>query len=176
MSDIYLNPILITEEYLKAYSPIPNNFDWSDLRPFISIAESVHIVPIIGKALHKELLDQIVDNEVTDINSTLLLKIYPLLSMAVVYEAAPFLTAHISAKGISKGKSDNADSIDFKELNDLQNHIKSELAVLKTQLKEWLDEHNDCYPLYPFEDCCCKKPIGDIRLYPNTFKHKHKNL
>lgn len=95
MNEIYQIPILITVEYLKEYSPIPNNFNWNEIKPFIPIAEEVHIVPIIGRKLYYELLEQVQKNEVTDVNSTLLLKIYQLEAIAVCLEALPFFTYHL---------------------------------------------------------------------------------
>ena len=155
MADIYLNPTLIDFSYFAAYSPVPTNFNWEDIRPFVSIAEEVWVVDIIGRKLYNELLEQVATNTLTGENSTLLLKIYPYLSMAIIHEAMPFLAYSITEKGITKGKSDNSDSISNTELNNVQNHIRTQLEVLKKMLKNFLNENSDCYPLYQSDDACC---------------------
>lgn len=176
MNEIYQTPILITEDYLKDYSPIPSNFNWDEIRPFISISEEVHIIPIIGRPLYDELIEQIIENDVTDINSTLLIKIYQVEAIAVVIEALPFIWGHFSEKGITLGKSDNSDSITSKDLSTIQNHLIAQLTVLKKMLKEFLEGNYECYPLYPREDnCCCDKRNTNPRLFSSNKKEYRKN-
>jgi hypothetical protein len=155
MADIYLNPTLIDFSYFSAYSPVPNNFNWDDIRPFVSIAEEVWVVDILGRKLYNELLEQVQNNNLTGENSTLLLKIYPYLSMAIVFESMPFLAYNITEKGVTKGKSDNSEPISNSELINMQNHIRTQLEVLKRMLKNFLNENSDCYPLFKSDDDCC---------------------
>lgn len=154
MSDIYITPTLINDEYLAAYSPLPVNYNYDEIRPFITIAESIWIVDILGKQLYQELLEQVQNNDVTDVNSTLLLKIYPYLAMAVTYEALPFIAHHFSEKGITNGKSENSEPISNVQMVNIQNHIRTELEVLKRMLKDFLDEHAECYPKYCAKNAC----------------------
>lgn len=157
MADIYLNPTLITEEYLKQYSPIPNNFNIEDIKPFFNIAEEIWIVDVIGRKLYNELLEQVSENNVSGENATLLLKIYPYLSMAIVYEALPFLNAHISEKGITLNSSENSTPISATEFNNISNQVRTQLEVLKKMLKSFLNEHSECYPLYEADGTCCNE-------------------
>lgn len=177
VEEVYKQRVLIADEYIIEYSPLPKNYDLTDIRPFINIAEAVHIVPIIGQAQYEELLNQIEDNNLTDVNSTLLLKIYPLEAMCIVSEALPFIWTSLADKGVTLGKSDNSDSISAKDLNMVQNHITAQISVLKTQLKDWLKLHQDCFPLIGFDECSCKpKSVGSVRLYPNSFCNGSFNL
>ena len=155
MADIYLNPTLIDFSYFSAYSPVPTNYNWDDIRPFVSIAEEVWVVDIVGRKLYNELLEQVQNNNLTGENSTLLLKIYPYLSMAIVFESMPFLAYNITEKGVTKGKSDNSEPISNSELINMQNHIRTQLEVLKRMLKNFLNENSDCYPLFKSDDDCC---------------------
>lgn len=175
MSEIYETPILITEAYLKAYSPIPLNYNWKDIKPFITIAENIYIVPILGKQLYDELIDQVTDNTVTDVNSTLLLKLYPLEALTVVIESLPFQWANITEKGITLGKSDNSDSIDRKDLTELMNHLKSEVDVLTRGVKKFLEDNKECFPLYVSENCGCKIPEKKSYLYNSNNRRKCRN-
>lgn len=165
MSNIIYTPVLINNEYLAAYSPLPINMSFDEVRPFISIAESLWIVDVLGKKLYNQLLEQVENNEVTPENSSLLLKIYPYLAIATTYEALPFIAYHMSDKGITKGKSDNSESINGTELSNIQNHLKSELDVLKKQLINFLREHKDCYPLYSDTNCDCSVDYSCVSAF-----------
>lgn len=153
MENIYILPTLINESYLKAYSPIPINYNYEEIRPFISVTEEIWIIPIIGKALYNELIEQVSKNEITPENSTLLVKIYQLEAIAVLYEALPFIKSHISEVGITNGKSDNSDSISSIDFANLKNHLLTQIEVLKKMLKKFLEDNKECYPLYVSNDC-----------------------
>lgn len=162
MENIYILPTLINEQYLKAYSPIPINYNYEDIRPFISVAEEIWIKPILGQKLYDELIEQVTKNEITPENSTLLVKIYQLESIAVLYEALPFVKSHISEVGITNGKSENSDSITTTDFTNLKNHIITQIEVLKKMLKSFLEDNKECYPLYVSDICTCDGDSTDI--------------
>lgn len=148
MNNIKRQPTLINAEYLKAYSMFPSNYDLTDIDNFIPIAEQIHIVPILGIALYDELIDQVTNNSLTPENSTLLLEIYKVEGIAVLYESLPFVWAHVSQVGITKGKSDNSDSVENKDMTYLSTHIKSKLDYSKQYLVDWLDTYSNNFQLY----------------------------
>lgn len=149
-------PTLINEEFLKEFSLFPKNYDLKEIQNFIPIAEQIHIVPILGINLYEELIEQVSTNTLTDKNSTLILEIYKVLGIAVFYEALPFVYSHISAVGITKGKSDNSDSIENKDISYISTHTKAQLDYAKKYLKSWLDMYSDNYPLYDGTINCCQ--------------------
>ena len=160
---------LINAEYLKSYSMFPKNYDLTDIENFVPIAEQIHILPILGTALYEELLEQVDSNSLTDENSTLLLEIYKVEGIAVLYESLPFVWSHISQVGITKGKSDNSDSIENKDLAYLNTHIKAQLDYAKKYLREWLDEYQINFPLYKKEDECCSSiDESHLDIYTTT--------
>lgn len=150
---------LITEDYFKAYSPIPDNYNVKELKPYFHVAEKLWIEPIIGTPLYEELLDQVDKDNVTSENATLLLNIYPLLAFAIVYEGLPFISYHLSQVGITKGKSDNSDSVATNDVNYINTTLRNQCETMKALLKNFLDEHSDTYPLYYKDknncDCEC---------------------
>lgn len=152
MSNIKRQPTLINAEYLKAYSMFPANYDLTDIENFIPIAEQIHIVPILGIALYDELIDQVTNNNLTPENSTLLLEVYKVEGIAVLFESLPFVWAHVSQIGITKGKSDNSDSVENKDMTYISTHIKSQLDYAKQYLVNWLDEYSNNFPLYKKEE------------------------
>lgn len=160
---------LINAEYLKSYSMFPKNYDLTDIENFVPIAEQIHILPILGTALYEELLEQVDSNSLTDENSTLLLEIYKVEGIAVLYESLPFVWSHISQVGITKGKSDNSDSIENKDLAYLNTHIKAQLDYAKKYFREWLDEYQINFPLYKKEDECCSSiDESHLDIYTTT--------
>lgn len=169
MSNIKRQPVLINDEYLRAYSLFPKNYDLTEIHNFVSLAEEIHIKPILGDALFEELLDQVQNNTLTDANSTLLLEIYKLDGVAVVYEALPFCWAHLSQVGITLGRSDNSDSIANKDITYLNTHLKSQITYLKQNLKKWLEMYSDNFPLYIKEDELCGCSVNNLNLKDMLF-------
>lgn len=165
-------PTLINEAYFKAFSPIPRNYNIEEIENYFNVAEKLWVVPIIGLALYDELLGQVEENKVTEENSTLLINLYPYLSYAIIYESLPFISYNFSEVGITKGKSENSESIDIKDVNYINTHIRNQVEVLKNQFKEWMDMHKEHFPLYkPKEEC--NKCI-DKKYAPNFFRSVYK--
>lgn len=166
--------VLINKEYLKAYSPIPNNYNLDEVDNYTKVAELIWVKPIIGDALYNELLNQVEDEDISEENSTLLLKIYPLLSFAVVYEALPFVWTHISEVGITLGHSDNSESIKLNDLDYVLKHLKAQLQVRSDELKHFLKTHSESFPLYEAENDCCelKKTNPFKQLYSTKKSNK----
>ena len=145
--------MIINEKYFKKYSPIPVNYNMTEIKNYIPVAEKIWLIPVIGYDLYDELDDQVQKNEVSDENATLLTEggLWQYLSFATVYEALPMIWSHISEVGVTKGKSDNSDSLDLKDMTYVAQHLRNQVEVLKDQLKKWLCEHSDTFPTL---DCC----------------------
>ena len=108
---------LITLDYLALYSPLPSNYDFSEVENYIHISEKIDIEPILGTPLYELLLDEVERDEVNTEHATLLLQIYPLLGFSTLYNALPFISYNISQVGITRGHSENSDSIETKDVN-----------------------------------------------------------
>ena len=153
MTEILSQWTVLTEDYLKANAPISININLKQIKPYISIAEKIWLIPVIGLPLYEELLEQVNTNTLTEENSTLYLMLAPYISFAVIYESAPFLMYHFSDVGVTRGKSDNSDSITINEANFISTRLRSTLETLKSNFKKWLDDHSDSYPLYKPDNC-----------------------
>lgn len=148
-------PSIINEAYFKKYSPIPDNYNIDEIRPYFNIAETLWVIPVIGLPLYEELLEQVIHNKVSEENSTLLLMIYPYLSFAITYEALPLISVHLSEVGMTIGHSDNSEPASAKLIDYVSNRLRSTVETLKINFKKWIDAHSDSYPLYVSEDCEC---------------------
>lgn len=172
MADIVRDWTLINDSYFKAFSPLPFNYNLEEIRPYYKVAEELWVVPIIGVALYNELIQQVNENNVTELNSTLLLKIYAYEAIAITYEALPFVSYHMSEVGITKGKSSNSDSVSINDVNFVSTHLRNQLELLKKYLKKFLDDNADLYPLYKGDDspCECQCQKGDEWLWRYYFE------
>lgn len=168
-----LQNTIINEKWLKEFSPIPLNYNMKELHNYVKLAEAIWLVPIIGNDFYEELLEQVEDNNLSEENSTALVEaIWPYLGFAVAYEALPILWAHISEVGITKGKSDNSDSLDLKDMTYVSQHLRTQVEARKDYCKKWLCEHYESFPnlnVCACEcSCCCN---NDAKLsYPNPMK------
>ena len=153
--------MIINETYLKKFSPIPLNFNLSEVKNYIDIAEKIWVLPLVGYDWYSELEEQVKNNTVSEENATALVEaIWPYLGFAVAYEALPSLMYHISEISITKGFSDNSEALDLKELSYFQQHLRNQVEVRKDFCKKWICEHALYYPKADLCSCncdgCCK--------------------
>lgn len=149
--------MIINQTYLKKYSPIPLNYNLTEVMNYVGVAEKIWVIPLIGYDLYDEINEQVADNEVSPENATLLTEggLWQYLAFATVHEALPVIWAHISEVGITKGKSDNSDSLDLKDMTYMTQHIRNQVEVLKDQLKKWICEHAESFPSADVCACNC---------------------
>lgn len=149
--------MIINEKYMKQFSPIPVNYNMAEVKNYIPVAEKIWVIPLIGSDLFEEIDEQVKNNTVSEENATLLTEggLWQYLAFATVYESLPVIWAHISEVGVTKGKSDNSDSLDLKDMTYVSQHLRNQVEVLKDQLKKWICEHNESFPLADVCACGC---------------------
>lgn len=158
---------IINEKWLKEFSPIPLNYNMKELHNYIKLAEVIWLEPLIGHDFYEELLEQVSTNSLTDENSTALVEaIYPYLGFCVAYESLPIIWAHISEVGITKGKSDNSDSLDLKDMTYVSQHIRTQIEARKDYLKKWLCERSEIFPTIDCCACSCSCCQQQSKLIP----------
>lgn len=174
--------MIINKKYLKQYSPLPENYDLSEVLNYIPVAEAIWVKPILGDDLFDEIEEQVANNEVSETNATLLTTggLWQYLSYCTVLEALTFIWSHISQVGITVGKSDNSDSITLKDITYVENHLRKQVEVLKDQLIQWLDDHWESFPLYhPINcqcaTCCAKRKLNNPNPYYQLYTPLRKN-
>lgn len=155
---------LMNKEYLKEYSLLPINFNTDEIWNFIPLAEQLHIVPIIGQEMYNELLDQVENNQVTPENASLLLQIYPFEGLAIMEVSMPYIAFHITEVGITKGSSENSDSVTTNDINYLTNYVRSQMVPYKERLIEFISQNSELYPNIKIEKKC-EKQTTNGRVY-----------
>lgn len=170
MAEIVYQPSIINFQYFKAYSPIPVNFNLEEVRPFFNVAEELWLVPLLGNALYDELLDQVQRNEVTELNSTLLIKLYPYLSFCICYESLAFIGYHFSETGITAGFSQNSRSVNINDMNYISSTLRNQIELMKKILRKFLNDNAELYPKYcPDNTPCDCECNSDNELYWNFY-------
>lgn len=151
---------IINEELLKLYSNMTRNVGVDKVMPYINLAQPFFIEPVLGTPLMVELQSQVENNELTELNKALILKIAPALSLWTDYLAARGLTYTVTAKGITKEKSENSESINEKELAEFIHSIRENAENATELLVKYLCNCADSYPLWrPEKDCNCSKYV-----------------
>ena len=154
--------ILINTPLLKEYSPIPLNYNTSEIMNYVKLAEITWVRPIIGEYLYDELLYQVKNNNLTPENGTLLAEaLYPYLGFCVAYESLASIAYKISEVGIVKSDSDNSKSVDTKEYNILEQNFRRQIEVRKEYLIEYLCSHCQSFPLFDPSVCGCGCPCNN---------------
>lgn len=154
---------LITEDLLKLYSNISRNVNVEKVIPYISMAESFFVEPIIGTALITDLRKCIANKqedeeyEIPEHYQALLLKIAPCEALYVEYLAMRPLAYTVTEKGIVKQKSENSESIGESELGQMILDVKNKAEMAARLLKEYLCNCKDKYPLYRADESVVKE-------------------
>lgn len=155
--------MLINKTFLAQYSPLPSNYQMDELIPYVNVAEKVWVIPVIGEELYEDLQSQIDEDSLSEEYGTLLTEggLWQYLAFATVLEALPICWANFSEVGITKGKSDNSDSVSLKDMTYIEHHIRNQVEVLKESLIAYLNKYCDNFPLFGYSDCCSCSCCGD---------------
>ena len=166
----YISLPIISEELFKQNSPISENVDIKVYTSFFNLVQDMYIEPIIGTPLLDELKEQVLTNSLTTHNSTLILKIAPVLSTYTVYQALPFHWASIINKGVTIRESENSKGIDLKDMAQLRTYLENTASLLEQSLIKFLCSCRSNYPSWrPSNANCCNDVINE----GNTNKSNH---
>jgi hypothetical protein len=154
----FFDTLLINEELLKAYSPISEDTEISDIVPFVSVAQSLHILPILGNDLFQSLQVSIKENNLTKEQSALILEIAKPLSFWTVYECLPFHFMKIVDKGITEAHSENSVTPSYKDISALRQNVQNTAEGLDLGLIKFLCCNKDTYTSWsPSDSSCCEE-------------------
>ncbi len=154
--------LIISEELLKLYSPISKNVGIDKIYPFVHLAQPYFIQPILGDALMYELQEQVLDDNLTEENKALIVKIAMPLAMWTTYLAVRGLGYSFTQKGVTKEKSENSESLNDKEMGQYILSLKNQAEMSTELLIKYLCKCKDLYPSWsPQDECECDKFINN---------------
>lgn len=144
---------IINKKLLAQYSPLPINYDFSEIMNYVPVAQLIWVRPLIGNELMDELEQQVEDNELTPENQALMTEgmLLQFLSYATCLEGLPFIWSRFNEIGITKAKTDTAENISLKDLTYIQQHLRNQTEYLKETVKKYICEHIE---YFPSADCC----------------------
>lgn len=162
---------IINKKLISRYSPLPTNYDFSEIMNYVPIAQAIWVRPLIGDALMDELEEQVENNNLSEANQALMTEgmLLQYLSYAVCLEGLGFIWAGFSEVGITLGRSDNSDSLTLKDLTYIEGTLRRQVEVLKDFVKKYICEHYTYYPLADMCSCgcsCCQESHGKLNA-PN---------
>lgn len=171
---------LINKSLLAKYSPLPINYNFDEIMLYQPISIAIWVRPLLGDALTDLLEYEVEHNHVSEENSTLMTTggLLQYLSYAMCYEGLPFIFAHFSEVGITLPDVEHSKSVELKELNYIQDHLRRTLEFLKDSLIKWLDCHCESFPLYQptcNNSCCNTKGLNTPNPNWELFTPPRKN-
>jgi hypothetical protein len=155
--------LFITEKQLKDASLINENVSMVKLRPTVIMCQEMHIQPIIGSDLYKELQTQIIGNSLTPENEDLLSDyIQPCLQMYVQMEFPMAFGFQLRNKNVERGSDQNSSMASVSELQRLIDYYRGKAEWYAERTTRFILANITDYPAY-------QSPSGQIdTILPNA--------
>lgn len=143
------NVLFIREQFLKDNTVINDNVEFKQLRPVIMAAQDMQIQEAIGSSLFNELKAQVIANNVTALNNTLITDyIQPALLYWCMAEAGLVITYKYANKGVVTHNSENQSPSSMNEVNYVSKQYKAKAEWYTKRITEYLLANVDDYPLF----------------------------
>ena len=141
--------LFISENKLKKSTTINGNVDVELLRPYMKVAQDIHIHPKLGTDLYNKLQSDISGSSLTGNYQTLVEDyIQDALVHWTLYECIPFLGYKIMNKNIVRKTSEQSDNAGLDELNYLREVVRNTAEWYTERLIDWLRHNNNLVPEY----------------------------
>lgn len=141
--------LFISENKIKKSTTINGNVDVELLRPYIKVAQDLHIHRLLGTDLYEKLQNDITGGTLTGNYQTLVDNyIQDALVHWSLYECLPFLGYKIMNKDIVRKSSDNSSPASLDELNYLRETVRNTAEWYTERIIDYLCENNTLFPEY----------------------------
>lgn len=152
--------LIINEELFKLYSQVSINVGVDKCYPFLQLAQSFYLEPILGTPLLDELKEEVDTNTLTDENKALIIKAAHCLSAWTDFLAARSLGYTIQQKGIVKEHSENSEALDKDEMGYYIGGLREIANQAQEVLVKYLCRCQDLYPKWkPNSICDCSRYV-----------------
>ena len=138
---------LMTEYWLKEFSPIGEWCDTKMLKPFIKTGEEIHCRSLIGKAQYDRLIESLDYENTTSDEQSLIDILLPTIAYFIVAQSLPFISNQIRNSGVVKTNNANIINSDFKEVSYLETRSQSISDYYAQRVLEFICENKNLYPL-----------------------------
>lgn len=135
------NVLLVSEGKLKSFTNINKNVDIDAIRAELSVAQDLHLQPLLGTKFYKHLLSQVTSTGSTFNNDEIELVneyISPFLINVSYFEMIPHLHYRTMNRGIVEGQMESATSVDAETMKYLRNIQKQRSEFYKQRMQDYL--------------------------------------
>jgi hypothetical protein len=141
--------LLLTVEYIKAYSPINASVDANLLYPSVYVAQDMQIAPWLGDALFEKIKEDVGDQTITGVYESLLDNyIRPALLWYVILEALPALTFKIDNGSIVQRTSEDTQPAGNDVMKEMRMNALQKAEYYGVRLGEYLCANSALFPEY----------------------------
>ncbi len=141
--------LFISEGKLKKSTTINGNVDAELLRPYMKVAQDLHIHPKLGTDLYNKLQSDITGSSLSGNYQTLVEDyIQDALVHWTLYESIPFLGYKIMNANIVRKTSETSDGTSLEELNYLREVVRNTAEWYTERMIDWLRHNNQLVPEY----------------------------
>ncbi len=146
----------LTVETLKEYTPIVNSVDVTLLDVWIPVAETMHIIPVLGDALDTALKTELETyGTLTGNNLTLLKYIQNASAWYSFLESSSFIRTKFTNKSATQQFSDNSQVAPLDDFKQIRQEILDKAMFYRNRLIDYLDDNKSLFPLYRSDDEDC---------------------
>ena len=134
---------------IENYTPISKNLKSELVEPFIKMAETFHIRPILGENLDNSLLAMISGDTLSGASYTLVQEyIIPASLWFSLFEALPFIWVRMNNRGLQVANDEKASSVDKKSYETLKQEMLDKATEYLNRLIDYLNDNTTTFPLY----------------------------
>lgn len=138
-----------TIDDIKNYTPLSQNMAEEVITPFIKMAETFHLRPVLGTNLDNALMAMISGDTLSGASYTLVTEyIIPASVWYSYYESIVSIWLRPSTKGLTKAFSDNSSSADKKDVEMFRQDAWDKAVEYTNRLIEYLNDNITTFPLY----------------------------
>lgn len=136
--------LLISEQKLKNFSDIDPNVSSSVLLPFISVAQQVKIEYIVGGRYYQQLLDGVINNNLSQVDyDFLVFFVQPCLIWAAYAECLPSIFMRLKNNGIVNGSEQ---TVSIKDMQYMQQRADDRSQFFEQRMIDQIIFNSNLYP------------------------------
>ena len=157
----------VTESFIKNKTHLTQNVDASDIAPYIPMAVSTYIQPILGYRFNLDLLDKFNAGTLSSDEEELVDFVKYMAAFYAAYDAIPNISFRVTNKGVQSQFGDYSASEGIQTIEYIRNNVLKFAKIYENNLREWLELNKELFSLY--EDKTNKEiQAPDERTNPRT--------
>lgn len=169
------NIFFVSETYIKENSPVSQNVDIKDIRPFVPMAQDLFLQPILGTNFYRYLSNVFASGTTNANEDELISYIEPAVAYKACELAMPFLNQQIKNKGNQFQSGDFSSPGTTDDTRYLKNELKNVSEFFFERLRKYLCENEDLFPQYKQDNDSDMKPDTSTNYSWGIILPKNKN-